>query len=133
MAITTSGRILEFHEKLEDWIQYSVRMEHFSLLTTSMMLIKRERFSSLSSDQLKEYKLLRSLVAPERLEEKSYTDLVEAMKKYHNLKLSETVQQHKVFCQFRQQSESISTFMSELRALVKFCNFVISLDIMLHD
>ena len=43
---------------------------------------------------LKVYKLLQSLVAPEMLENKSYTDLVEAMKKHHNPKLSEIVQQH---------------------------------------
>ena len=29
MAITTFGQILEFDEKLEDWIQYSQRLEHF--------------------------------------------------------------------------------------------------------
>ena len=29
MAITTFGRILEFDEELEDWIQYSERLECF--------------------------------------------------------------------------------------------------------
>ena len=32
MAITTFGQILEFNGKLEDWIQYSERLEHFLLL-----------------------------------------------------------------------------------------------------
>ena len=40
----------------------------------------------------KVYKPLQSLVAPERLEDKSDTDLTEAMKKHHNPKLSEIVQ-----------------------------------------
>ena len=43
----------------------------------------------------KVYMLLRSLVAPERLEEKSYTDLVETMKNHHNPKLSGIVELHK--------------------------------------
>ena len=29
MAATTFSRILEFNEKLEDWIQYSERLEYF--------------------------------------------------------------------------------------------------------
>ena len=40
----------------------------------------------------KVYKRFRSLVAPQRLEDKSYTNLVEAMKKHHNPKPSEIVQ-----------------------------------------
>ena len=81
----------------------------------------------------KAYKLLRSLVAPERLEDKSYTDLVGAMKKHHNPEPSEIMQRHKFFRRFRQQGESISAFMSELRALPEFCNFGTFLDIMLRD
>ena len=71
----------------------------------------------------KAYKLLQSLVhvTPIRLEDKSYTDLMEAMKKHHNPKPSEIVQQHKFCSWFRQQGESISTFMSESRVLAKFC------------
>ena len=29
MATTTFGQILEFNEKLKDWIQYSKQLEHF--------------------------------------------------------------------------------------------------------
>ena len=55
------------------------------------------------------------------------------MKKHHNPKPSEIVQRHKFFSRFRQQGKSISTFMSELRALAELCNFGTSLDIMLCD
>ena len=55
------------------------------------------------------------------------------MRKHHNPKPSEIVQQHKFFSQFKQQGVSISTFMSEFRALAEFCNFGTSLDIMLCD
>ena len=81
------------------------------------------------------FKLLRSLVAPEKLEYKSYSDLVEAMMKHHNLKLSEIMQCYKFNTWFRQQGESISKFMWELRALhvAEFCNYGTSLDTMLHD
>ena len=43
------------------------------------------------------------------------------------------MERHKSFSQFSKQGGSISTFMSELRALAEFCNFGTSLDIMLCD
>ena len=134
MAITTFSRILEFKEKLEDWIQYSERMGHF-FTANNIGDVNKKRAILLTVIGPKVYKLFWSLIAPERLKEKSYADLVEAMKKHHNPKLSEIVQQYDVFSQFRQQGESISTFtcMSKLRALAEFCNFGTSLDIMLHD
>ena len=79
-------------------------------------------------------KLLRCLVAPpEKLEDKSYTDLVEAMRKHHNPKVFEIMQHLKFFIQVRQQGESISTFSLGRRAVAKFCNFGTTLDTMLRD
>ena len=107
-------------------------MEHF-FTANNIDDANEKRVILLTVIGLKAYKLLQSLVVPERLEDKSNTDLMEAMKKHHNPKPSEIVQQHKFFSQFRQQGETISTFMSELRALAEFYNFGTSLDIMLHD
>ena len=78
------------------------------------------------------YKLFRSLVAPEKLEHKSYTDLVKAMRKHHNPTLSEIIQCDNFFCWFRQQNKFISTFILELTTLAEFCNFGTSLATMLH-
>ena len=104
IAITPFGWILEFDKKLEHWIPYSERLEHFSLLSTSMILIKRVILLIVIGP--KAYKLLQSLVAPERLEYKSCTDIVEAMKMHHNPDPSEIVQWHQFFSRFRQQGES---------------------------
>ena len=43
------------------------------------------------------------------------------------------MQRHKFFSRFRQQGESVSTFMSELIAQAEFSTFGTSLDVMLHD
>ena len=52
-------------------------------------------------------KLFRSLVAHEKLDDKSYSNLLEAMTKHHNPKPSEIVQRYKFNSWFKQQGEPI--------------------------
>ena len=104
MAVTTFGRILEFNEKVEDWIQYTEKLEYFA---KDIGDANKNRAILLIVISPKAYKLLWRLVAPERLEDKSYTQLVEAMKKHHNPKLSEIVQQH-THCKFSGSRVSLS-------------------------
>ena len=85
MATTTFGRTLDFDEKLEDWIQYSEQLEHF-LTANDIDDANKKRVILLTVTGPKVCKLLQSLVAPERLEDKSYTELVEAMRKHRNPK-----------------------------------------------
>ncbi len=79
------------------------------------------------------YKLLWSPVVPSKPGNKPYLELVEAMKKHHNPVPSEIVQRYKFNCHFRGDSESVATFVSELRSLAEFCNYSITLDDMLQD
>ena len=98
MTVTTFGRILECDEKLKDWIQYSNRLEH-CFTANEINDANKKRVILFTVIRPKAYKLLQNLIAPEKLEDKSYTDLVEAMKKHHNPKPSEIIQQHKFFRQ----------------------------------
>ena len=124
MAITTFSQILEFDEKLEDLIQYSEKLKHF-FTANDFNDAKKKRAILLTIIGPKEYNLhvLRTLVAPEKLDEKSYTDLVKAMKKHQSPKLSQIMQRHRFLSRSKQYGESISTFMSELRALAEFLQF----------
>ena len=65
--------------------------------------------------------------------EKSYEELVEAMEKHHNSTSSEIVQRYKFNSCFRKESESIVTYLSELRLIAQHCNFRDNLDDMLRD
>ena len=72
-------------------------------------------------------------MAPAKPGEKSYDDLVAAMKQHQNPTPSEIVQRYTFNSRFRQPGESVSMFMSELRALAEFCNYGATLDDMLRD
>ena len=67
------------------------------------------------------------------MEDKSYSKLVEAMKKHQNPTLLEIVQSYKLNSQFRNSRESVLTFMSGLQALAEFCNYEATLDSVLQD
>ena len=78
-------------------------------------------------------KLFRSLVSPAKPDEKSYEELVEEMEKHHNPTPSEIVQRYKFNSCFSKESESIATYLSELRSTAQHCSFHDNLDNMLQD
>jgi len=60
---------------------------------------------------------------PAKLTDKTYKELVDALKDHHEPKLSEIVQRCKFNSMVRQPGESVSTFVSQLRSLAEHCNF----------
>jgi len=68
-----------------------------------------------------------------KLDDTAYQDLVDATKKHVNSTQSVTVQRFKFNNHLQQPGESVSTYVSELHSLAKFCNFSNSLDDMLRD
>ena len=54
------------------------------------------------------YRLFRSLIAPAKLNEKTYQELVDALREHHSPTPSEIVQRFKFNTRFRQPGESIS-------------------------
>jgi len=128
----TFGRIDEFEEGKEDWIQYVERLEHF-FEANNVSTDAKKRSILLSVMGPSAYKLLRSLVSPDKPGEKSYEELVTAMKLHHNPVPSEIVQRYKFNCRFRRDGESVAKFVSELRSLAEFCNYRATLDDMLRD
>ena len=79
------------------------------------------------------YKLLCNLITPQKPGELSYDELVQSVWKNHNPTPSEIVQRFKFNSRVRQPGESVATFLAELRALAKFCNYGDTLDSMLRD
>jgi len=128
----TFGRIDEFEQGKEDWIQYVERLEHF-FGAKDVSTDAKKRSILLSVMGPSAYKLLRSLVSPDKPGEKSYEELVTAMKLHHNPVPSEIVQRYKFNCRFRREGESVAKFVSELRSLAEFCNYGATLDDMLRD
>ena len=77
--------------------------------------------------------LLRNLIVPVKLDKLFFKELVEVFTKHYSPWPSQIVQRYKFHSRFRKPSESVSTFLSELRALSKSGNFGETLDVMLRN
>ena len=106
---------------LKDW-------STFSLLMATQMTTKRSNSTLVHGPTA--YKLLRSLVSPQKPGDKTYRELVDIMKKHHNPTPSEMVESNS---RCRKSEESIAQYVAALRSLAEFCNFEDSLSKMLKD
>jgi len=69
------------------------------------------------------YKLLSSLVAPDKPGDKKYFDLVAKLSEHFAPAPSEIVERFKFHTRFRKLGELVTFYVSELRSIVKHCNF----------
>ena len=130
--MATFGQVGAFKEGQEEWKQYVERLEQY-LIANGVEDADKKRAVFLSTIGTQAYKLLSSLVAPAAPSEKSYRELVQAMKDHHSPPPSEIVQRYRFHTRFRQQGETVATYVSELRAIAQWCNFGKSLENMLRD
>ena len=79
----------------------------------------------------KAYKLMRSLISPAKPNDKSFGQLVEAMRGQLCPLPSEIIQCYKFNSRIWQDRELVAVCVSELRALAQYCNFGETLEVML--
>jgi len=79
------------------------------------------------------YRLIRSLVAPNKPTDKFYADLVKIIGLHFNPKPSVVVQRFKFNSQSKHPGEMVSAFVTELRRLSEHCEFEDTLNAMLCD
>ena len=126
------GTIEEFDGATEDWTAYSERLEQY-FVANDVDDAAKKRAILLSVCGASTYKLIRSLVAPDKPTDKSYGDLVALLQNHFNPAPAITVQRFKFNSRTRQNGENVATFVSELRQLAMRCDFGASLEEMLRD
>ena len=100
------GRIGEFEPEKEDWTSYVERLGHF-FHANGIDDDDKKRSVFLSVIGPGAYKLLRSLLSPEKPGDKSFKSLTETMTKHYNPAPSEIVQRYKFHTRFRQSGETV--------------------------
>ncbi len=79
------------------------------------------------------FDLAKSLLQPERLQDKTFGEIVEVLEQHFSPKPSLLVSRFKFNTRERQAGESIATYMAKLRALGEYCNFGATLNDMIRD
>ncbi len=126
------GNISEFNPDREDWIQYSERLEHY-FVANQFENDSRKRAIFLMVIGPTAFRLLRSLVAPAKLQDKTLKELVDKLKEHYCPQPSAIVQRLKFFTRVQQPGEYVATYVSQLRSLAEYCNFQAVLNDMLRD
>ena len=129
---TLLGKLEEYDRSTEDWTQYVERMDHF-FDANEIVDVRKKKSVFLAVVGPTTYALLQNLVAPAKPGDKTFVELVAALKEHFKPTPSETVQRSKFHTRVRKPGESVADLVAELRSLAEFCNFGTSLNDILRD
>ena len=126
------GKVNAFNPSQNEGPLYVERLEHV-FVANGITDGAKKRAVFLSVIGATNYKLLSSLVTPAKPGENEYSDLVDKLAEHFTHAPSEIVERFKFQIRFRKSGESVAAFVSELRSIVKSCNFGDTLKTMLRN
>jgi len=126
----TFGKVNSFNPSQDEWLLYVEQLGHV-FIANGIMEEAKKRAVFLSVIGVSTYKLLSSLIAPDKPGDKEYTFLVNKLLEYFTP--APSVERFKFHTRFRKPGESVTAFVSELRSIAKHCNFGDTLEKMLRD
>ncbi|XP_073947742.1 uncharacterized protein [Choristoneura fumiferana] len=127
----TVGTIGVFDHNMQEWDVFYGRLTQYIKLNqisddvTSALLL-----THLSDES---YRLVRNLVHPSKLEEKTYEELVEVLSKHFTPKRSTFADRAKFFETTKSVAESCQDWAARLRGLAVNCEFGVELEVILRD
>ena len=130
--MATHGQMGEFNSQREDWMSYSERLQEY-FTANNIKSAKKKKAILLSMVGAETYRLIRSLVAPEKPKEKTFEQLVKLVQKHHQPTPSAIVQPYTFNSQTQGTEETVATFVAKLRCLAEHRQFGQMLDDMLQD
>ena len=129
---TLHGTVGEFDSSREDWSAYSERLE-FYFEANGVDTPEKRRAVLLSVCGPETYRLIRSLVAPDKPSSRPFRELVTLVRDHFDPKPSPIVSRFKFSACTRNQGETVAAFVARLRQLTEHCEYGASLDEMLRD
>ena len=131
------GAMKEFDPDRGNWTEYAERLKHyFTANNIEDATVKRSVLITVMHGRSMHaaYARLRRNVAPAKVDDKTFDELVQVMSDHCNPAPSVIMQRYKFNTRGRQPNESVMTYVSELRALAEHCKFPADfLDELLRD
>ena len=130
--MVTHGSIGEFQHTQEPWQSYVERLQQYFVANDVDAAVK-QRAILLSIVGGKTYQLIRNLLGPAKPTERSFDDIVEAVRNHYQPVPSVIVQRFNFHTRACKSGENVSTYVSELRKLSEYCDFGDTLEDMLRE
>ena len=115
-ATSTLDRVDKFDGTKDDRLQYVERLKHFFTANGNDDTAKKWAVLLLVVGATT-YKILRCIISPSKLGEKSYMELVEALSKYFKPTPSKIVEHFKFHFRVRRAAKLITNYVTELPSL----------------
>ena len=115
-----------------EWEDYVERLENY-FVAHDIKSETKKKAVLLSEYGAATYKLIRSLVVPQKPSEVEYKVLLDKTKEYFAPAPSCIVERYKFNTRVQQLDELVATYIAQLRALSTYCEFGEMLEDMLHD
>ena len=97
------------------------------------MSAEKQRAILLSAVGPSTYRLIRTLVSPDKVTDFSFTALVEKARAHFNPKPSPIVKRYEFNTRRQGENEAVATYIAELRKIAEFCDYGAVLSDMLRD
>ena len=130
-SATTLGKIEEFNLEMESFSAYRERVKCF--FVANEIPEKSQVAVLLSIISTKNFSLLRDLLSPEKPSSKSIKVLLGTLGKHLEPEKVVIEEQFKFYQRIQGNTETVSTFVAELKWLTSTCDFKANLDESLKD
>ena len=130
--MATHGSVSAYDPSAEDWTTYTQRLHHYFVANDVESEVKKSSIL-LSACGAATYKLIRNLIAEDKLESTPYDEIVKVVKAHYDPTPSAIMQRYKFNSRTRGEGESVSAYVTALRDIAQHCNYKDSLQDMLRD
>ena len=126
------GAVVPFNHDQDDWSEYVERLEHY-FAANDIVSADKQRAILLSAVGPPTYRLIRTLVSPDKVTDFTYSVLVEKARAHFNPKPSPIVKRYEFNTRRQGENEAVATYVAELRKIAEFCDYGPVLADMLRD
>ena len=134
VSLGLHGAIVPFNPDLDDWSEYVKRLGHY-FSANDIVSSDKQRTILLSAVGALTYRLIRTLVSPDKVTDFTFTftSLLEKARTHFNPKPSPIVKRYEFNTRCQGESEAVATYVAELRKIAEFCDYGPVLSDMLRD
>ena len=130
--MSTHGKMSYFDPKIETWSSYSERL-NFYFKANDIEDDDKKKSILLTVCGPATFNLLKSLLQPASLEEKSYRDYIDVLKTHHDPVPSAIIQRYKFNSRVRNTGETVAGYVAALKSLGEHCEYGEHLHDMIRD
>ena len=122
----------QFDETQDDWVEFTERLGYY-FVANAIDDGDKQRAILLTSAGASTYRLVKSLVLPQKITEFTFQELVEKVKTHFNPKPSPIMKRFQFNTRCQQKGESVGVFVAALQSIAEHCDNGDSLKDMLRD